>query len=97
MKGTAVDALGPHKLPVSVVRSKLVFSPLFRTSETSKFDLRKHKQSMLLSFSLVLSIVINNPAAENALSAPADVGGIVFKASPSFIIFAERFSVQSNN
>ncbi|GBM65858.1 hypothetical protein AVEN_248041-1 [Araneus ventricosus] len=52
---------------------------------------------MLLSFSLVLGFVMNNPAAENALSASADVGGIIFKASPSFIIFDEQFSVESNN
>ncbi|GFW81823.1 hypothetical protein TNCV_2884971 [Trichonephila clavipes] len=30
--------------------------------------------------SLVLRFVTNNPAAENALSASIDVGGIVFKA-----------------
>ncbi|GBM14033.1 hypothetical protein AVEN_209930-1 [Araneus ventricosus] len=47
--------------------------------------------------SLVLSFVMNNPAAENVLSASADVGGIVFKASPSFIIFDDRFSVESNS
>ncbi|GBM59805.1 hypothetical protein AVEN_10014-1 [Araneus ventricosus] len=51
---------------------------------------------MLLSLSLVLSFAVNNPAAENALSASADVGGIAFKASPSFI-FNDRFSVESNN
>ncbi|GBN35584.1 hypothetical protein AVEN_183897-1 [Araneus ventricosus] len=52
---------------------------------------------MLLSFSLVLNFVMNNPAVENAVSASADVGGIVFKASPSFIIFDDRFSVEANN
>ncbi|GBN41799.1 hypothetical protein AVEN_192460-1 [Araneus ventricosus] len=30
------------------------------------------------------------------LSAPADVEGIVFKASPSFKIFDDRFPVESN-
>ncbi|GBN81278.1 hypothetical protein AVEN_200125-1 [Araneus ventricosus] len=38
---------------------------------------------MLLSFSLVLSFVLNNPAAEDALSASTDVGGIVLKVSRS--------------
>ncbi|GBO19239.1 hypothetical protein AVEN_107075-1 [Araneus ventricosus] len=52
---------------------------------------------MLLSFSLVLIFVMNNPAAENALSASAHVEGIVLKASPSFIIFDDQFSVESNN
>ncbi|GBN55307.1 hypothetical protein AVEN_58562-1 [Araneus ventricosus] len=52
---------------------------------------------MLLSLSLVLSFDMNNPAAENARSASADVGRIVFKASPSFIIFDDGFSVESNN
>ncbi|GBO26142.1 hypothetical protein AVEN_229889-1, partial [Araneus ventricosus] len=46
---------------------------------------------------LARSFVMNNPAAENALSASPDVVGIVFKASPSFIIFDDRFSVESNN
>ncbi|GBM03585.1 hypothetical protein AVEN_203161-1 [Araneus ventricosus] len=36
---------------------------------------------------------MNNPAAENAISASADIGGIVFKALPSFIIF-DGFSVE---
>ncbi|GBM69288.1 hypothetical protein AVEN_86624-1 [Araneus ventricosus] len=39
---------------------------------------------------------MNNLATENALSASAD-GGIVFKSSPSFIIFYDRFSIGSNN
>ncbi|GFY08335.1 hypothetical protein TNCV_1357411 [Trichonephila clavipes] len=33
-------------------------------------------------------------SAENDLSASADVGGIAFKASTSFIIFDEEFSVE---
>ncbi|GBM07158.1 hypothetical protein AVEN_15411-1, partial [Araneus ventricosus] len=52
---------------------------------------------MPLSFCLFLTFVMNNTAAENALSATTHVGGVVFKASPSFIIFADRFSVESNN
>ncbi|GBN73715.1 hypothetical protein AVEN_86694-1 [Araneus ventricosus] len=40
---------------------------------------------------------MKNLSEENAPSASADVGGIVFRASPSFIIFADRFSVESNN
>ncbi|GBN49047.1 hypothetical protein AVEN_189657-1 [Araneus ventricosus] len=36
--------------------------------------------------------VMNNSAAENALSASDDVVGIVFKASLSFITFDDRFS-----
>ncbi|GBN26605.1 hypothetical protein AVEN_53922-1 [Araneus ventricosus] len=32
-------------------------------------------------------LCMNNPAAENALSASADVGRFMFKASTSFIIF----------
>ncbi|GBL67080.1 hypothetical protein AVEN_267199-1 [Araneus ventricosus] len=51
---------------------------------------------MLLPLSLVLSFVMNNPEAENALSASTD-GGIVFKSSPSFTIFYDRFSIESNN
>ncbi|GBN00087.1 hypothetical protein AVEN_225980-1 [Araneus ventricosus] len=51
---------------------------------------------MLLSLTLVLSFAMNNPAAENTLSASADVGGIVFKASSNFIIFDDHFSVDSN-
>ncbi|GBL81066.1 hypothetical protein AVEN_83141-1 [Araneus ventricosus] len=39
---------------------------------------------------------MNNPAAENFLSASADVEGIVFKAPPSFIKFDDRFSVSNN-
>ncbi|GBL98236.1 hypothetical protein AVEN_174046-1 [Araneus ventricosus] len=40
--------------------------------------------------------VMNNTAAENALSASDDVVANVFKASPSFIVFDDRFSVESN-
>ncbi|GBO09306.1 hypothetical protein AVEN_20677-1 [Araneus ventricosus] len=40
---------------------------------------------------------MNNPAAENALSTSADGGRIAFKTSPSFIIFDDRFPVESNN
>ncbi|GBM51297.1 hypothetical protein AVEN_252640-1, partial [Araneus ventricosus] len=40
---------------------------------------------MLLSLSLVLSFVMNKPAAENALLASAHVGGIILKASPSLM------------
>ncbi|GBM50511.1 hypothetical protein AVEN_174030-1, partial [Araneus ventricosus] len=40
---------------------------------------------------------MKSPAAENSLSASADVEGIVFKALHSFIIFDDRFSVESNN
>ncbi|GBO28697.1 hypothetical protein AVEN_123478-1 [Araneus ventricosus] len=50
---------------------------------------------MLLSLSLVPTFVMNNPAAENALSASTDVGGIVFKDSPNFIVFYDLFSVES--
>ncbi|GBN08747.1 hypothetical protein AVEN_9911-1 [Araneus ventricosus] len=51
---------------------------------------------MLLSFSLIRSFVLNKSAAENSLSLSADVG-IVYKASSSFVIFDDRFSVESNN
>ncbi|GBL98725.1 hypothetical protein AVEN_8625-1 [Araneus ventricosus] len=40
---------------------------------------------------------MNNPATENSLSASAEVEGIVSKTSPSFMIFVDRFSVESNN
>ncbi|GBN79022.1 hypothetical protein AVEN_218254-1 [Araneus ventricosus] len=52
---------------------------------------------MFLSLCLVLSFVVNNPAAENALSASTDIGGMVFKVSPRFLIFDDLFSVESNN
>ncbi|GBO31407.1 hypothetical protein AVEN_127487-1 [Araneus ventricosus] len=39
---------------------------------------------------------MNNPAAENALSASAD-GGIVFKDSPNFTVFDDLFSLESNS
>ncbi|GBM14318.1 hypothetical protein AVEN_128373-1 [Araneus ventricosus] len=52
---------------------------------------------MLLSLSLVLSFVMNNTVAENALSALADVRAIVFKTSRSFILLDDRISVESNN
>ncbi|GBM94112.1 hypothetical protein AVEN_237386-1 [Araneus ventricosus] len=58
--------------------------------------IQEEKQSMLLSLSLVLNFVMNEPAAENSPTS-ADVEGIVFKASPSFIIFDDRFSVEPNN
>ncbi|GBM17997.1 hypothetical protein AVEN_207241-1 [Araneus ventricosus] len=41
---------------------------------------------------------MNNPAPENAFSASLpNVGGIVFTASASFIIFDDRFYFESNN
>ncbi|GBN76723.1 hypothetical protein AVEN_149757-1 [Araneus ventricosus] len=40
---------------------------------------------------------MNNQATENSFSASEEVEGIVFKASPSFITFVDRFSVESNN
>ncbi|GBM84759.1 hypothetical protein AVEN_249895-1 [Araneus ventricosus] len=46
---------------------------------------------------LSLSFVIKNPVAENALSASAGVGGIVFTVSTSFATFDDRYSVESNN
>ncbi|GBL83387.1 hypothetical protein AVEN_110694-1 [Araneus ventricosus] len=52
---------------------------------------------MLLSFNLVRGFAMYNSSAENALSASVDALEIVFKASPSFIIFDDRFSVVSNN
>ncbi|GBN08194.1 hypothetical protein AVEN_57210-1 [Araneus ventricosus] len=52
---------------------------------------------MVLSFSIVRSFVMRTPAAEKAISTSAGVAAIVFKASPSFIIFDVQFSVESNN
>ena len=46
----------------------------------------KIKPSILSSFNLFLSFVINSPMAENALSGSTDVGLIVSKAQYSFIL-----------
>ncbi|GBM74401.1 hypothetical protein AVEN_203863-1 [Araneus ventricosus] len=57
----AVDALGPHKLPVCVVTSKLIPSPLLGNSETSKVRTGP-------SISLVLEKIVNAPLLNEELS-----------------------------
>ena len=52
---------------------------------------------MLLSLSVVLNFVMNIPAPENALLASSEVAAIVFKVSFNFIIFHDRFSMESKN
>ncbi|GFY09658.1 hypothetical protein TNCV_381531 [Trichonephila clavipes] len=69
-------------------RGELLFDP----SQASS-----HVQAILReTLSLVLSILTNNPVAENALSASFDFGGFVFKASRNFIKFGDGFLVESN-
>ena len=58
---------------------------LFLANCTKYFDLkyarRKLKQLTLLSLRRVISLVINSPTAEKALSASIDVGGMDFNAA----------------
>ena len=51
---------------------------------------------MLLSLNRVRSLVIKSPAAEKALSDSIDVGGIVFNASNSNVMFCVLSPVASN-